>query len=66
VNSAQKKTAPPQRIMAAGPFARTARPRKKPKRREVKEVEEVNEVKEIKDDEAGAVASVPVESVAEA
>src|ERR1700741_5001449 len=32
VKSAQKKTAPPQRIVAAGPFARTARPRKKPKK----------------------------------
>src|SRR5258708_39949623 len=32
VKSAQKKMAPPERIMAAGPFARTARPRKKPKR----------------------------------
>src|SRR6267143_4788068 len=41
--SAQKNTAAPQRMMPAGPFASTARPRKKPKRREVKEVEEVND-----------------------
>src|SRR5713101_6346250 len=32
VKSAQKKMAPPERMMAAGPLARTARPRKKPKR----------------------------------
>src|SRR6266481_3028941 len=32
VKSAQKKTVPPERMMAAGPFARTERPRKKPKR----------------------------------
>src|SRR5258708_29324437 len=32
VKSAQKKMAPPERIMAAGPLARTARPRKNPKR----------------------------------
>src|SRR5713226_4288080 len=32
VKSAQTKMAPPERIMAAGPFARTARPRKNPKR----------------------------------
>src|SRR5260370_33102116 len=32
VKSAQKKIAPPERMMAAGPLARTARPRKKPKR----------------------------------
>src|SRR5208282_1025291 len=32
VKRAQKKTAPPARMMAAGPLARTARPRKKPKR----------------------------------
>src|SRR6266478_9431822 len=31
VKIAQKKTAPPDKIMAAGPFARTARPRKQPK-----------------------------------
>src|SRR5258708_29006717 len=30
VKSAQKKTAPPERMMAAGPLASTARPRKKP------------------------------------
>jgi len=46
VKSAQKKIAPPQRIMAAGPFARVARARKKPKRREVHEVEEVKEIKD--------------------
>src|SRR5579859_4317609 len=43
---AQRSTAPPERIIAAGPLARVARPRKTPKRKEVKEVEEVNEVKE--------------------
>src|SRR6266478_134068 len=32
VKSAQKKMAPPERMIAAGPLARTARPRKKPKR----------------------------------
>src|SRR6267143_5078513 len=32
VKSAQKKMAPPERMMAAGPLARTARPRKKPKK----------------------------------
>src|SRR6266705_1092790 len=32
VKSAQKKMAPAERMMAAGPLARTARPRKKPKR----------------------------------
>src|SRR5258708_33678794 len=32
VKSPQKKTAPPERMMAAGPLARTARPRKKPNR----------------------------------
>ena len=32
VKSAQKKTAPPLRMIAAGPFARTAKPRKKPQR----------------------------------
>src|SRR5258708_36774134 len=31
--SAQKKMAPPERMMAAGPLARTARARKKPERR---------------------------------
>src|SRR5437879_9144739 len=30
VKSAQKKTAPPERMMAAGPLASPARPRKKP------------------------------------
>src|SRR6266852_1858018 len=60
VKSAQKKTAPPQRMMAAGPFARTARPRKKPKRREGRKVEEV------KDEEFGAVAGVPADLVAAA
>src|SRR5580704_4965911 len=34
VQVAQRRTAPPERMMAAGPLARTARPRKKPKRRE--------------------------------
>src|SRR6266852_8753360 len=58
VKSAQRKTAPPQRIMAAGPLARTARARKRPKRREVKEVEEV------KDDGAVAGASVGLAAVA--
>src|SRR5258708_16818966 len=33
VKSAQKKTAPPERMMAAGPLARTARPRKKPNKK---------------------------------
>src|SRR5713226_8622105 len=33
VKSAQKKTAPPERMMAAGPLARTARPRKEPNKR---------------------------------
>src|SRR5882724_6386689 len=33
VKRAQKKMAPPERMMAAGPLARTARLRKKPKRR---------------------------------
>src|SRR5713226_8209606 len=61
VKSAQRKTAPPQRIMAGGPLARTARARKRPKRREVKEVEEV---KEIKDDGAVAGASVGLAAVA--
>src|SRR5712692_4165069 len=61
VKSAQRKTAPPQRIMAAGPLARTARARKRPKRREVKEVEEV---KEIKDDGEVAGASVGLAAVA--
>src|SRR6266436_1735263 len=46
--------------IAAGPFARTARPRKKPKRREVRKVEEV------KDEEFGAVAGVPADLVAAA
>src|SRR5467141_1839878 len=32
VKSAHKKMAPPDRMMAAGPLARTARPRKNPKR----------------------------------
>src|SRR6266705_1355532 len=32
VKSDQKKTAPPERMIAAGPLARTARPRKKPNR----------------------------------
>src|SRR5712692_8860534 len=58
VKRAQRKTAPPQRIMAAGPLARTARARKRPKRREVKEVEEV------KDDGAVAGASVGLAAVA--
>src|SRR5882757_6189397 len=43
VKTAQRRTAPPERIIAAGPLARVARPRKKPKRKEVKEVEERNE-----------------------
>src|SRR6266403_3717560 len=46
VKTAQRRTAPPERIIAAGPLARVAMPRKKPKRKEVKEVEEINEVKE--------------------
>src|SRR5216684_1184313 len=33
VKSAQKKMVPPERMMAAGPLASTAKPRKKPKRR---------------------------------
>jgi len=45
VNRAQKKMAPPERIRAAGPLARTARPRKRPKRKEVKEVKEVKKKK---------------------
>src|SRR5258708_34620791 len=32
VKTAQKKTAPPERMVAAGPLASTARPRKKPDR----------------------------------
>src|SRR6266404_5149906 len=66
VKIAQRMTAPPQRIIAAGPLARTARPREKPKRREIKEVEEVNEVKEVRGGEAGVVARLPVDSVAAA
>src|SRR5258707_13249929 len=37
VKSAQKKTAPPERMMAAGPLARTARPRKKPDKKSAKQ-----------------------------
>src|SRR5690348_15816215 len=46
-------------MIAAGPLARVARPKKRPKKKEVKEVEEVNEVNEVKDRNrpAGVVAS---------
>src|SRR5260370_28753544 len=32
VKTAQMRTAPPERMIAAGPFARTAKPRKNPKK----------------------------------
>src|ERR1700741_3589683 len=35
VKAAQIRTAPPERMRAAGPLARVARPRKKPKKKEV-------------------------------
>src|ERR1700739_1381584 len=47
VNKAQRRTPPPERMMAAGPLARVARPRKKPKKKEVKEVEDVDERTEV-------------------
>src|SRR5882724_777245 len=43
---AQKKTAPPSRIRAAGPLARTARPRNTPKRMAGREVVDAKEVGE--------------------
>src|ERR1700756_4797518 len=49
VKAAQIRTAPPERMRAAGPLARVARPRKKPRKNEVKEVEEVNEVEEVEE-----------------
>src|SRR6267378_2806920 len=57
VKTAQRRTAPPERIIAAGPLARVARPRKKPKRKEVREVEEVNEVKKRNEPLEGAAPS---------
>src|SRR5215831_4209500 len=56
VKRAQKKTAPPQRIIPAGPLARTPRPRKTPKRTEVRDVDEV------KDEErpTGLGATIPM------
>src|ERR1700732_1901407 len=47
VNSAQKNTAPPQRIIAAGPLANTASPRKKPKRIAAIQGEKLKELKEV-------------------
>src|SRR5258708_7088464 len=44
VKAAQRSTAPPERMRAAGPLARVARPRKKPKKNEVEEVEEGSEI----------------------